>query len=163
MKIVIDPLNPDSFKAAYKQMKEYERSLDKKCAELARRLAEIGVSVAEAGFSTADYDGTNDVVVVMRRNKTGAQVIAKGATVGFIEFGTGKKFPEYNSAGLEYTPPAHGTYGKGKGANPKGWFFSNSPGSAQHTQGNPPAEAMLTARNVMLERITQIAREVFRE
>lgn len=163
MKIVIDPLNPASIVAARKQLMEYQRNLNRKCAEFARRLAEIGVSVAEAGFSTADYDGINDVTVVMRANRTGAQVIAKGKTVGFIEFGTGVKFPEYKSDGLEYTPPAHGSYGKGKGANPKGWYFSNSPGSSQHTYGNPPAEAMLTARNAMLEQITKIAREVFRE
>ena len=54
------------------------------------------------------------------------------------------------------------TYGKGKGANPKGWYFTSGPGASQHTYGNPPAEAMLTAREAMIEQVTKIAREVWR-
>ena len=54
------------------------------------------------------------------------------------------------------------TGGVVKGANPKGWWFSTSPGSAQHTYGNPPAEAMLEARNSMVEQVVQIAREVWK-
>ena len=126
-------------------------------------MAEIGVRVAQAGFSMADYDGINDVVVSMEKTANGYNVVASGNSVGFIEFGTGIRNPEWDNTGMDYTPPAHGTYGKGQGKNPWGWWFKqNDGGTARHTFGNPPAEAMLTARNDMIDRITQIAREVWR-
>lgn len=163
MKIVVNPLDPKSIAAAIKQVKQYEKELAAKEREFIRRLAEIGVSVATTGFSLADYDGTNDVQVVMQQSGSRAAVIASGETVGFIEFGTGVKFREYNSAGLEYKPPAHGTYGEGKGANPHGWYYNPTEGVAgRHTYGNPPAEAMLTARDEMIDRVIAIAREVWK-
>ena len=166
MKITIDPFNPASIAAAVKVMEQYERDFQTKVEEFVRRLAEIGVRVASAGFETADYDGTRDVTVTMEQTGGRVAVIASGETVGFIEFGTGVRHPEWsdgrNVSGAPYTPPAHGTYGKGKGANPKGWYFSPSPGASQHTYGNTPAYAMLTARDEMVENVTRIAREVWK-
>ena len=162
MKITIDPFDKKSIDAAVKTLERYKKDFLAKEAEFIRRLKELGVSVATAGFATADYDGVNDVLIAETQNGNRAAVIAYGKTVGFIEFGTGVRYPEWNGDGVEYTPPKHGTYGKGKGANPKGWWFSTSPGSAQHTYGNQPAEAMLEARNSMIEQVVQIAREVWR-
>lgn len=158
MKIVIDPFNKASIASALSLVKQYQREFREKEKEFTRRLAEIGVSVARAGFSVADYDGVNDVQVSMVKTSNGYSVVASGETVGFIEFGTGIKHPEWDSSGMQYTPPKHGTYGKGQGANPKGWFYA--PG--RHTYGNYPAEAMRTARDEMIERVNQIAREVWR-
>lgn len=158
MKISIDPWDKNSITAAVKKLDEYEKDFKSKETEFIRRLKELGVSVATAGFSLADYDGTNDVQITETQQGGRALVIAYGETVGFIEFGTGIKYPEYDSSGLEFTPPLHGSYGKGKGANPKGWWFS--PG--WHSYGNPPAEAMRTARDAMIEKVVQIAREVWR-
>ena len=163
MKIVIDPFDKKSINAAIKKLQQYEKEFKRKEAEFVRRLKELGVSVATTGFSMADYDGVNDVLIAETQLGTRALVIAYGETVGFIEFGTGVKFREYDSAGLEFTPPPHGSYGKGKGKNPHGWFFTQSPGAAaRHTYGNPPAEALLTARDTMIEHVTQIAREVWK-
>lgn len=161
MKISINPLDGKSIDAAIKQIEQYKKDFLVKEQEFTRRLAEIGVRVARAGYAVADYDGKNDVKVEMIPSKTGYSVVANGKTVGFIEFGAGVKYRRYNSAGLPYTPPERGSYGKGQGKNPKGWYFSPHPGAVQHTYGNPPAEAMLEARNSMIEQVTQIAREVW--
>ena len=163
MKIIIDPFDKASITKAIQLLKQYEKEFLVKEREFVRRLTEIGVSVAELGFSMADYDGTKDVLIAETQNGTRAAVIAYGTTVGFIEFGTGVKFKEYDSSSAEFTPPAHGSYGKGRGKNPKGWFFKEYEGGvARRTYGNPPAEAMLTARDVMVERVVQIAREVWK-
>ena len=162
MKITVDPLDSKSIREAIRKLEQYEKEFKVKETEFVRRLMELGVSVAETGFAMADYDGINDVLIAETQNGPRAAIIAYGETVGFIEFGTGVKFREYNSSSTEFTPPPHGSYGKGKGANPKGWYFSQGEGAAgRHTFGNPPAEAMLAARDVMVERITRIAREVF--
>jgi hypothetical protein len=163
MKIVIDPLDSKSISEAIKQIKQYKRDFEAKEKEFVRRLAELGVSVASTGFSMADYDGINDVQVTMTASGGSAVVTAFGEAVGFIEFGTGVKYPEWDASGMEYAPPKHGTYGKGRGKNPHGWYFKQNDGaSARHTYGNPPAEAMRTARDVMVERVIQIAREVWK-
>lgn len=170
MKITIDPFDKQSISDAIKQIRQYQKTFIAKEQEFVKRLAEIGVSVASSGFAMADYDGENDVRVTMTRSGTHATVIAYGETVGFIEFGTGVRHSEWDNSGMEYTPPKHGTYGKGYGARPKGWYFyandryatPNKRGQlATHTYGNPPAEAMRTARDTMVERVTQIAREVW--
>lgn len=163
MKIVIDPFDAKSINSAIQQLKQYKREFELKEKEFVKRLAELGVSVATTGFALADYDGINDVQVTMAQNGTNATVTAFGETVGFIEFGTGVKYPEWNNTGVEYTPPKHGTYGEGRGKNPHGWYFKQNEGSsARHTYGNPPAEAMRTARDTMVERVIQIAREVWK-
>lgn len=161
MKIKINPFDSKSITDAINQLKQYKKDFLAKEELFIKRLAEIGVSVARTGFATADYDGENDVVVTLEYQGNRAVVVASGETVGFIEFGTGVKFPEWNNSGMEYTPPKHGTYGKGYGKRPKGWYFTASQGSAQHTYGNQPAEAMRTARDVMIEKVMQIAREVW--
>jgi len=163
MKIIIDPFDKKSITAAIKALERYEKEFRKKEAEFIRRLTEIGVSVAQTGFSLADYDGENDVLVAETQNGPRAAIIAYGKTVGFIEFGTGVKFREYDSSDTEFTPPPHGSYGKGKGANPRGWFYTAHEGApGNHTFGNQPAEAMLTARDVMAECVVRVAKEVFK-
>ena len=163
MKIVVNPYDSKSINEAIQLIDKYKRDFEAKEKEFVRRLAEIGVRVARSGFAIADYDGANDVVVSMDQTTNGYAVVASGETVGFIEFGTGVRHPEWDNTGMDYTPPKHGTYGKGQGKNPHGWWFKpNEGGRARHTYGNPPAEAMLTARNEIIDRAIQIAREVWK-
>lgn len=163
MKIRIDPFDKKSVATAIKRLEQYKKDFIAKEAEFVRRLKEIGVSVATAGFATADYDGINDVLIAETQNGNRAAVIAYGETVGFIEFGTGVRYPEWDNSGMDYTPPKHGTYGEGRGKQRHGWYFNQHDGAgAQHTYGNPPAEAMRTARDRMVESVIQIAREVWK-
>lgn len=162
MKLKIDPFDKKSIDTAIKQLQQYQTDFKEKEREFQRKLGEIGIQVARTGFALADYDGTNDVTVELIPYDRGYSVVAKGKTVGFIEFGTGVRYPNYDSSGIPYTPPPRGSYGKGHGKNPKGWYFAPHPGAVQHTYGNPPAEAMLEARNTMIERVVQIALEVWR-
>ena len=163
MKITVNPFDKESIDNAIRLIEQYKKDFETKKDEFLRRLAAIGVRVAQSGFSTADYDGENDVVVSMERTSSGYSVVASGKTVGFIEFGTGVKHPEWDNTGMDYTPPKHGTYGKGLGKNSHGWWFKqNDGGKATHTYGNTPAEAMRTARDEMVENVIRIAREVWR-
>lgn len=163
MKIRINPFDKASIDQAIKQLKEYERDFEIKEKEFFRRLAEIGVTTARGIYSIADYDGVNDVTVALVEKSNGYDVVAAGQSVGFIEFGTGVNNPEWDNTGMDYTPPKHGTYGKKLGANPKGWYYTPNPGAkAVHTYGNPPAEAMRTARDQIVENVIRVAREVWR-
>ena len=108
-------LKRDSIDAAIREVKEYREGLVVKAAALSRCLAEIGAEVARVRFTEAAYDGNNDVTVHMEFDGNKAAIVAGGEAVAFIEFGAGVYFPEHPS-GLF----AHGTYGQGKGAQPKG-------------------------------------------
>lgn len=163
MKIVINPFDPKSISEAIKKVEQYKKDFIAKEQIFVKRLAEIGVSVASTGFATAKYDGVNDVVVSMEQFGNRVVVKADGETVGFIEFGTGIRNREWDNFGVAYIPPEHGTYGKGKGKQPHGWWYTPADGGkGVHTYGNPPAEAMIEARDEIITRITQIAREVWR-
>lgn len=163
MRLTIDPFDKESIKAALAQIEQYKRDFEVKEIEFARRLAEIGVRLARDVYSIADPDGPNDIVVQMLKIPGGYAVLASGETVGFIEFGTGVNNPEWSGKHLGYTPPPRGSYGKGQGARPSGWWYKPNEGArAVHTKGIPPAEAMLTARDEMVARAIEIAREVWK-
>lgn len=163
MKIVIDPLDKKSIDSALKMVQKYKKDFKEKEAEFTRRLAEIGVRMAGGIYSVADYDGEHDVSVFLEKTRTGYAVKAEGTTVGFLEFGTGVRNREWGGDELPYTPPPHGSYGKGHGKQPYGWWFkSQDYGVTMHTYGNQPAEGMLTARNEIVQQVTQIAREVWK-
>ena len=128
MKIVVNPFDSKSIETALEQVKRYKKDFLEKEETFIRKLAEIGVRVAKTGFATADYDGVNDVVVTLEQTGNGYSVVAAGDAVGFIEFGTGVRYPEWDNTDMDYTPPKHGTYGKGQGKNPHGWWFKQAEG-----------------------------------
>lgn len=134
---------------------------------LLERLATIGAYRARVEFTNAMYAGDNDVAVSVEPITNGYRVVAKGKAVIFIEFGTGVLNPEHpQSAEFGFK---HGTYGKGKGANEKGWVYVGEQGNAgrplregvYRTYGNPPAKAMYQSSKEMRNAIYDIVKEVF--
>lgn len=172
MKITINPYDKKSINEAIKQVKAYKNRVAKKEAEMLEKLARFGRDVAQVRFSQALYAGTNDVQCRFDSSGSTATIYAEGQAVGFIEFGTGVRHAEYPQD-KDYIPPKHGTYGKGKGANPGWWDYYGDPGNKGHvisekngrikvrTSGNEPAMAMYEAVNRMAEQIVEIAREVW--
>lgn len=157
--IVVDPLSRSSVQDAIKELKKYKKWIAEKERELRIRLATRGATVASIQFARAIYSGTNDVSVRVDDTGTVAVIYAEGSAVAFIEFGAGATYGYGHPMNNEFgTGP--GTYPDGKGHwnNPNGWWY----GHGEHTFGNPPAMAMLKARDQMVEEITQIAREVFK-
>ena len=151
------------------RVKKYRRETLQKVKRLMEELSILGAYRARVEFTDAFYAGDNDVEVRVSRTKTGYKVVAKGRAVLFIEFGAGVAndkdvHPQQAEFGFSY-----GTYGKGKGANPNGWFYVGEQGNAgrpirkdvYHTYGNPPAKAMYYASKDMKEEIYNIAMGVF--
>jgi len=156
-KITVD-LSAKSIDSAIKEVRKYKAWVLAKEKELRQRLAMLGASVASIRFSTAIYNGTNDVTVRVEDDGSMATIYAEGESVAFIEFGAGAKHgyghPQAGEFGV-----GPGTYpdGKGNWDNPKGWYI---PGG-EHAYGNPPAMAMYTAVQTITEQVTIIAKEVF--
>ena len=161
MKIVIDPFDSKSIDNAVKELERYKRWVQEKEEILRQRLAQLGATVASIEFSRAIYNGTNDVSVRVEDNGRKATIFAEGSAVLFIEFGSGEKYggghPDAGKFGYGPGTWSDGPNGKGKWDDPNGWYFAHG----QHSFGNPPAMAMVHARDAILEQLTAIAREVF--
>lgn len=152
-------LNDKSINDAIKELNKYSAWVASKENELRSRLAMLGATVASIRFSRAIYNGSNDVTVRVDDKGNTATIYAEGESVAFIEFGSGITYGYgHPMAGQFGVGP--GTYPEGKGHwdNPKGWWY----GHGQHSYGNPPAMAMVAARDEITENVTRIAREVFR-
>ena len=156
--IRINGISEATIEAAAKEMHRYADWVSQKEAELRSRLASLGATVASIQFSRAIYSGTNDVSVHVDDTGSVAVIYAEGESVAFIEFGAGATYGYGHPMAAELGV-GPGTYPEGKGHwdNPKGWWYAHG----QHTYGNPPAQAMLAARDAMVSDITSIAREVF--
>jgi hypothetical protein len=161
MKIVIDPFDQKSVANAAKELERYKRWVQEKEEVLRQRLAHLGATVASIEFSRAIYNGAKQVSVRVEDNGRKATIFAEGSAVLFIEFGSGEKYGggHPDAAKFGYGPGTYsdGPNGKGHWNDPDGWYFAHG----QHTFGNPPAMAMVHARDAMLEQLTAIAREVF--
>ena len=170
-KVISVGLDKESIDRAIKELKQYKRDFLAKEQKLLEGLAEIGVQEASIRFTTAMYDGVNDVSVVLDKKGTGYVIEAKGEAVAFIEFGAGV----YHNSGEPYPNPRPegvvgiGEYGKGKGKR-RAWYYKGEPGTngelqkngVVKTRGNPAAMPMWYASEEMRKSILQIVREVFR-
>ena len=157
-KIVIDGLSQENVANAIGEVRKYQAWILEKESELRSRLASLGATVASIQFSRAIYHGTNDVSVRVDDTGSVAVIYAEGESVAFIEFGAGITYGYgHPLAGELGVGP--GTYPEGKGHwdKPNGWWYAHG----QHTYGNPPAMAMVAARDAMVADITRIAKEVF--
>lgn len=154
-------LGTGSIGKAIKELNQYALWVEAKEAELRARLAMLGATVASIQFSRAVKSDSDNISVRVDDTGSVAVIYAEGESVAFIEFGTGIKHgyghPEAGKFGFGPGTWSDGPEGKGHWDNPKGWWY----GSGQHTYGNPPAGAMVAARDAIAESVTRVAREVF--
>jgi hypothetical protein len=155
-------LNTKSINNAIYELKVYKAWINAKKDELLKRLASIGVKEASVRFTTAIYDGVNDVSVQLDRTVDGYCITAKGKAVAFIEFGAGV----YHNPGEPYPDPRPegivgiGEYGKGHGKR-QAWGYKDEAGELVITRGNPAAMPMWYASEEMRSAVAQIFKEVF--
>lgn len=159
MEITINPFDEESISQAVKVLEDYIKSLEAKQGVMIDHALLRGAEVANQIY--AQHPGDHGVGSATG-SRTGATegvltATAPDGEIGFIEFGTGIAHPEWNSTGLGYTPPEHGSYGDHRGRDPGYWYYKG-----EITDGRDPAEAMLFARQFMIESILDDAREVFR-
>ena len=169
-KIISVELNTKSINNAIKELDRYKKELLAKEKQILEKLSMIGVREASVRFTTAMYDGVNDVQVSLDKTSNGYAIIASGQAVAFIEFGSGV----YHNTSEPYPNPRPegivgiGEYGQGKGKR-RAWFYKGEAGTngelqkngVVKTRGNPAAMPMWYATEEMKKSILQIAKEVF--
>ena len=170
-KIIECTLDTKDIARAIKELKAYKKEFLNKEKQLLEGLANLGFNEASVRFTTAAYDGTNDVSVSLKKSKNGYAIIAKGKAVAFIEFGTGvyynpsEPYPNPRPEGIV----GIGEFGDGHGKQ-KAWGYEGEPGTNGKltekgiviTRGNPAAMPMWYASEEMKQSILKLAKEVFK-
>lgn len=165
-------LSDAGLRDAERQIQDYKSTLNKKARALAFRLSWLGLEVAKIRFENAKYAGSNDVKCHINQKDKTCTIVAEGKSVAFIEFGTGA---HHNGYGGELPPGvgAHGSYGQGKGAGRRWYYYGDLgnagtyvdtvPGKGQlnYTDGNEPAMAMWGAVEEMASQVEATWREVW--
>ena len=169
-KVISCTLDTSSINSAIKELEKYKQDFLRKEQRLLEGLAMLGVKEASVRFTTAMYDGVNDVTVALDKTANGYAIVASGQAVAFIEFGTGV----YHNTGEPYPNPRPegivgiGEYGQGKGKR-RAWFYKGEAGTngevqkngVVKTRGNPAAMPLWYASEEMRSSILKLAREVF--
>lgn len=155
-------LSEQDINRAIKDLNRYKQEFLKREKRLLEGLAEIGLKEASVRFTTAMYDGTNDVSVRLDTTKNGYAIVAEGKVVAFIEFGAGV----YHNGSEPYPNPRPsgivgiGEYGQGKGKR-KAWGYEDENGEVVITRGNPAAMPMWYASEEIKNSVLKVVKEVF--
>lgn len=172
MKTVKVPLSQRGIDTLLREIESYTVWLKERSQVLLDRLAQAGFEVASARFAKAAYDGTNDASVSMETRSEGARaVVAVGASVLFIEFGTGVTYPDNHPQAAELGMK-RGEYGQGHGKQ-SSWGYYGDPGTngvvkmkkdgstVVITHGNPANMPMYETVKELEAMLPNLVKEVF--
>ena len=160
--VITCTLDTKDINRAIRELKAYKQEFLDREQKLLKGLAEIGLKEASVRFTTAMYDGVNDVSVRLDKDNNGYVIVADGSAVAFIEFGAGV----YHNTSEPYPNPRPngivgiGEYGKGYGKR-KAWGYRDENGEVVITRGNPAAMPMWYASEEIKSSILKVVREVF--
>ena len=172
MKTVKVPLSQRGIDTLLREIESYTVWLKERSKVLLDRLAQAGVEVASARFAKAAYDGTNDASVSLETRGDGVRaVVAVGASVLFIEFGTGVTYPDNHPQAAELGMK-RGEYGQGHGKQ-SSWGYYGDPGTngvvkmkkdgstVVITHGNPANMPMYETVKELEAMLPDLVKEVF--
>ena len=172
MKTVKVPLSQRGIDTLLREIESYTVWLKERSQVLLDRLAQAGFEVASARFAKAAYDGTNDASVSLETRSEGVRaVVAVGASVLFIEFGTGVTYPDNHPQAAELGMK-RGEYGQGHGKQ-SSWGYYGDPGTngvvkmkkdgstVVITHGNPANMPMYETVKELEAMLRDLVKEVF--
>lgn len=172
MKTVKVPLSQRGIDTLLREIESYTVWLKERSQVLLDRLAQAGFEVASARFAKAVYDGTNDASVSLETRSEGVRaVVAVGASVLFIEFGTGVTYPDNHPQAAELGMK-RGEYGQGHGKQ-SSWGYYGDPGTngvvkmkkdgstVVITHGNPANMPMYETVKELEVMLPDLVKEVF--
>ena len=172
MKTVKVPLSQRGIDTLLREIESYTVWLKERSQVLLDHLAQAGLEVASARFAKVAYDGTNDASVSLETRSEGVRaVVAVGASVLFIEFGTGVTYPDNHPQAAELGMK-RGEYGQGHGKQ-SSWGYYGDPGTngvvkmkkdgstVVITHGNPANMPMYETVKELEAMLPDLIKEVF--
>lgn len=172
-------LSKQSIDALIKQLKDYEEELNTKCKKFVSRLSEEGIKVAMV--NRGEYGDTIGFKTELKASETGATALMVATGQGITrswrykgEYKTAVINPllmaEFGSGWLADTTMHENVPGNvGQGTFPgqkhafdeAGWYWTTPDGVRHHSYGEAPTYPMYRASVAMINKINEVAREVF--
>lgn len=155
-------LGTASIDAAIKELKTYQRDIDRKVKALIDAMIQYGEDYAINAVGHVRTGETLTSVKGYRKGTVG--VIVAGGNAIWLEFGTGVKHngpaggsphPKGKELGMTI-----GGYGDGHGADPGGWWYYDETG-LKHTYGIEANMFMYKTAQELQRVFPELAREVF--
>lgn len=167
MKIVIDPLDPDSVDNAIVALEEYQRKVKRLETELPKALANIGKEFATADYSISPMNiqpsgavSYPKINVTVEQMSDGCLIRADGKDVCFVEFGSGVYFNGADS--YLGTRPSNlvgiGQFGKGLGKYNL-WAFGKRPDTTW-THGTPASNTLYYTTQAIRRRLVEATKRI---
>jgi hypothetical protein len=164
-------LSPKSIEGAIHRVELYSKDLQKKAEIFVDKLAEDVKYNAEKELINHVYTGeTFDSLRIDKLDKVGVytrNILVGGAAV-WLEFGTGVVANNcspgdfvHQMPGVYFKIKGIGTYGKGHGADPNGWYYPDEAGEWHHTYGIPATMFMWRSAQTTRAKIPEMARRFF--
>lgn len=143
-----------------KEVKAYQKKVEKAADDLVRRLTEQGVSLAQLNASYMDIYDTGELMRGIESQYKGkiGFVVSTATHSIFCEFGTGivgaqNPHPEVAIAGWRYDVNEHGQLG---------WWYIGRDGKAHWTKGMPSRPYMYETAKMLRSMVVPLAKEVMR-
>lgn len=159
--ITINPFDVSSIENAIKELREYKKSLDKKCLKLIEIMCAEGEDYAINAVGHVDTGKTLSTIMGYRKGKEG--LVVAGGNAVWLEFGTGVGNAEWAGGELPEGIVAHGEYGKGLGKNPPWFYFDERDGKVHITWGIDANSFMWKTARFLEENVSEYARKAFNE
>lgn len=167
-------LNTESINQALKELKSYQKKVERAGDEIAKRLADIGYSVAYSVMQGHVFSGeTIESLDVVKKGEGRYVLMAESQAILFFEFGAGVR-SGYGHPWAGELNMGPGTYpGAGHWDDPLGWWFptddprliikrdANGQGWG-HSYGNQPHMPFYNADRAMRDSLLAVAKEVLK-
>lgn len=161
-RIVIDPFDPSTYDVAIEHAEAMGKRLSERGQKICLRLAEIGKSEAETHFTPEA--GNSDVTLSVVPTAEGAELIAEGDDLYFMEFGAGTQAGAGYDTGtieppVEITPGSYsGSLGTGKFIKDGYWHYGG-----QRMDAITPQMGMYHAYKASEAQAQKVAEEVLND
>ena len=160
-RLVSIELSKSGCNSALKEIAKYEKEVKPKLKEVCRRLAQIGALEAKLRCQFAKGYGNDDFHVVIKNIENGYKIVASGADIYFVEFGTGIYAGEYagdaSNVSVGIMPGDWSDTHARKFSDYGYWFYDNV-----FYRGTPAEMPMYYAGKAIRENAKRVVEEVFR-
>ena len=152
----------EGFERLASWLEDYARELPQKAQAVLDSMVSKGEAYAFFSLGHIDTGETLNSIIGYRDGNRG--FIVAGGNAIWIEFGTGVvanagNAPHPKAAELGMSP--WGTFGKGQGANPRGWWYIGDDGLPHHTYGIPSNRFLYNTAQMLRRQYPDIAKEIF--
>ena len=155
-------LSVESIDRAIKEIEKRRAEIPKLVEKLIDKMLVVGEDYAINTVGHVDTGETLSSIMGYREGNRGV-IVAGGAAV-WLEFGTGvtKNMQQEHPKAQELGMRPWGTYGKGQGGDPDGWWYPGDDGRYHHTYGIQANMFMYRTAKYLQDMFETLGKEVFR-